>query len=83
MPVSGEGIGTGMKSGLLAANSIKRAIESGEAAASIYLLEIGKIISMFGELYPCFRRITDEASKGGHALPEVLREGHLRTLRAF
>jgi flavin-dependent dehydrogenase len=83
MPVSGEGIGTGMKSALLAANSIKRAIESGEPAAAIYLSEIGKIISMFGELYPCFKRIVDEAKNRGRALPKILRDSYLKTLRTF
>jgi flavin-dependent dehydrogenase len=83
MPVSGEGIGTGMKSGLLAAKAIQRAIESGEPADAIYLSEIDGILSMFGELYPCFKRITGEAKNGGHALPEVLQDAYLRTLRPF
>jgi len=83
MPVSGEGIGTGMKSGLLAAKAIQEAVESGEPAESIYLLEIRGILSMFGELYPCFRRIVDEARKGGQDLPKLLREGYLKTLKSF
>ena len=83
MPVSGEGIGTGMKSGLLAAKAIKRAIESGEPADVIYLSEIDSMISMFGKLYPWFRRIIDEARNGGSALPKVLQDAYRRTLRTF
>lgn len=83
MPVSGEGIGTGVKSALLAASSIKRAIESGEPADATYLPGIDGIISMFGEIYPWFRSIIDEARSGGHSLPKVLRDAYLKTLRTF
>lgn len=83
MPVSGEGIGTAMKSGLLAANSIQRAIESGELAEVVYLSKINSIISMIGEIYPWFKRITEEARSGGRSLPRVLLEAYLRTLITF
>lgn len=83
MPVSGEGIGTGLKSGLLAAKAIRRAIESGEPAESIYLSEIESILSMFSEVYPCFRRMAEEAKKGGHAVPKILQDAFVRTLRPF
>lgn len=83
MPVSGEGIGTAMKSALLAANSIKMAIESGEPADAIYVSEMESMISMFDEIYPCFRRMIEEARNGGHALPKVLRDGYLKTLKNF
>ncbi len=83
MPVSGEGIGVGMKSALSAAGSIKKAVESGGSAESAYLAEIGGIISMFGEIYPWFRRMADEAGSGGHSLPRVVRDGYGGTLRGF
>lgn len=83
MPVSGEGIGTGMKSALLAASSIQRAIESGKPADATYLAEMDVIISMFGEIYPWFKRVIDEAKSGGHSLPQVLRDSYLSTLRPF
>ena len=83
MPVSGEGLGTGMKTGLLAAKAIQSGIESGEPAESIYLSEINGILSMFGEVYPYFRRMTEEAKKGGHAVPKILQDAFARTLRPF
>ena len=83
MPVSGEGISVGMKSAVLAASSIKRVIDSGASLQSTYLSEIDSIISMFAEIYPWFRRITDEARSGGHSLPQVVRDGYLCTLREF
>ena len=83
MPVSGEGIGVGMKSALLAASSIRRATDSGKAAEVFYLSEIGGILSMFGEIYPWFRRIMDEARSGGHSLPQTLRDAYNSTLRTL
>lgn len=38
---------------------------------------------MFGEIYPWFKRVIDEAKNGGHSLPQVLRNGYLSTLRQF
>ena len=83
MPVSGEGIGVGIKSALLAASSIIRAVESDEPPDKIYLAEISGIISVFGEIYPWFRKIIDEARSGGYSLPQVLRDAYNDTLRMF
>jgi len=80
MPVSGEGIGVGIKSALLAAGSILEALKSGKSADTIYLDRIGGIISYFGEIYPWFRRIVDEAKSGGHHLPRLVRDGYASTL---
>jgi flavin-dependent dehydrogenase len=83
LPVSGEGIGTSMKSALLAAHSIKTAFESGEPAEAVYLSKIEDILSLFGEIYPWLKKIIDEARRGGNSLPQVLRDIYSNTLRAF
>lgn len=83
MPVSGEGIGTAMKSALQAAISIRRAVETGESADAAYLKELTGILSMFREIYPWFRRIINEAKRGGCSMPQVLRDGYFTTLRPF
>ena len=83
LPVTGEGIGTAIKSGLLAASSIIRALETKEQPDEIYLTEIKGIISIFNEIYPWFRRIIEETRGGGHSLPEVLWEAYHNTLRMF
>ena len=83
MPISCEGIGTSMKSGLLAASSIKEAIESDQPADVTYLSGIKGIISIFEEIYPWFRRIIEETRKGGQSLPKILRDSYLNTLRMF
>ena len=83
LPVSGEGIGTGIKSGLLAANSIIRAIESGGEPDRIYLEGLEVMVSRFKELLPWFKRMKEEVGRGGHSLPEVLRDAYGNTLRVF
>ncbi len=83
LPVSGEGIGTAIQSGLLAADSILRAIESGGQADRIYLTKIKSIISVLGELNPWLERIIEETRSGGDSLLEVLREAYHSTLRMF
>lgn len=83
LPISGEGIGTCLRSGLSAAEAIIRAIKSGAAADSIYLNEVGVIISTFAEILPWFKRIVAETKGGGNSLPQVLAQAYGDTLRAF
>lgn len=83
MPVSGEGIGLGLKSALVAASAIKRGVETGESAEPTYLAGIEGIISLFGEVYPSFRLMADEAKSGGRSLARLVRETYLSTLRPF
>jgi len=83
LPVSGEGIGTAIKSGLLAANSITKAIEQDQPADDIYLSEVKGIISVLKEISPWFRRIVEETKGSRYSLPEVLREAYQNTLRMF
>jgi len=83
LPISGEGIGTCLKSGLAAANSIFKALESGAPADSPYLTEVQSIISAFDELLPSFRKILMETKSGGRSLPRVVAEAYRDTLRTF
>jgi len=83
LPVSGEGIGTAVKSGLLAADSLMRAVESGGKADKIYLTEIESIISIIGELSPWSKKVDGEIEAGGGRLPEVMRDAYQSTLRMF
>jgi len=83
IPVSGEGIGTAIKSGLLAADSIIRAIGTGGQPDKIYLAEVDGIISTFKEVLPWFKKIIGEVRGGGRSLPEVVRDGYRSTLRVF
>ncbi|MFC2002953.1 NAD(P)/FAD-dependent oxidoreductase [Chloroflexota bacterium] len=83
LPVSGEGISTCLKSGLLAADSIIKAIKSGGLADSIYLNEVEGIISTFAQILPSFKKILMETRGGGHSLPQILAKAYADTLRTF
>jgi flavin-dependent dehydrogenase len=56
LPVSGEGIGTALKSGLLAANSIVSAIESGVPPDGHYLDGIEPILTELRKMVPQFKK---------------------------
>lgn len=60
---SGEGIGTALKSGALAATAIAEAIKQGKKAADIYLNEVTGIIKAIRTLYPLL-------VKGRYTIPE-------------
>ncbi len=83
LPVSGEGIGTCLRSGLLAANSIIKAVETGAPADSTYLNEVQPIISAFEGMLPWFKKIITETRSGGRSLPQVVADGYRDTLRTF
>jgi flavin-dependent dehydrogenase len=83
MPVSGEGIGVGMTSALAAAEAIKQSLEIGKTAGELYLENIAAMISMFNDIYPLLRSMSDEAKRGGQQLPILLRDGYQSTLRKF
>jgi len=78
--VSGEGIGTALKSGLLAATSIVRAIEVGEKAAGIYLRELEPVIATLRPQYFSIEKIKEQAIKGPELLLCALREAFEESL---
>ena len=79
IPVTGEGIGAAIKSGLMAGDAIIKATKSGGQADKIYLAEIEGLISTFKELLPLFKNILEEIKGGGSSLPEVLRDAYQAT----
>ena len=83
MPVSGEGIGLGMKSAVLAAQALLGAASRGQRPDEAYLSYMRGIISAFSEIYPWFRKILDEAGRGGHSLPKILKDAYKSTLRVL
>jgi len=83
LPVSGEGIGTAVKSGVMAADAIIRATESGGRADELYLSDVEGIILLFKKLIPWSERILAETRRGGDALLRVLCEAYQSTLVVF
>jgi len=83
LPVTGEGIGTAIHSGLLAANSITKVVQSGAQPDKIYLDELETTFTAFRELLPLVGRIGVERKSGGGHLAEALAEACRHTLNAF
>jgi len=76
LPITGEGIGTCLRSGLAAADAVIKAIESGEPADNTYLKEVQGIIDAFDKLLPWFKKILDETRSGGKSLPQVVADAY-------
>ena len=83
LPISGEGIGTCLRSGILAATAVIKAVESGAPADSTYLNEVQPLISAFEELLPWFKKVLTETKSGGRSLPQVVADAYRATLRTF
>jgi flavin-dependent dehydrogenase len=81
MPLmAGDGIREAIWSGLLAANSIIKAEETGEKAEMFYSNEIADILSMLKTIYPWARKIKEKVNKGGEPLLKALEELWTETL---
>ena len=83
LPITGEGIGTGLKSGLLAADSIFQAIKSDHPADQIYLNKIKPMITAFREYSLWVSKIEAAAKGSGILLRETLAGAHQASLRMF
>ena len=81
LPVAGEGIGTALKSGLSAAESISKAIKLNREPAEIYLRELESILAALNNLYPLEKMIEEAAAKGPQALLDAFRESMEETLK--
>jgi menaquinone-9 beta-reductase len=82
IPLSYEGIGTAIKSGILAADSVIKALATGQEAANGYLQGLEGILRMIRHLQPLEGQIEKEATKGDDALLDAYSEGLGETLRA-
>ena len=75
LPVAYEGIGTAIKSGILAAASVLKAITTGRSAAAFYLRDLREILIQIQELYPLEEWLQREAEKGDEALLDAVKVG--------
>ena len=82
IPITAEGIGTSLKSGLLAADSVIQAAKSGHEADETYLNKIQPVLEAFKEYLLWFRRIEEAAkSASGNSFRETLARAHEASLR--
>jgi flavin-dependent dehydrogenase len=78
-PVTGEGIGMAIKSGLLAADAIIKAADTGKEAKFFYLESLRDIIATLEKMYPPPGKLREEASKGGEYLLEAYRKVYAKS----
>jgi flavin-dependent dehydrogenase len=83
LPISGEGIGTAMKTGLAAANSVIAATKSGAPAERTYVGEVESTIAAFKDILPWFKEIMADAKAGGRSLTKILAQAYTATIREF
>ena len=63
-PITGEGIGTALKSGFLAGDAVIKASKTGMKAGSYYLPMTNDMVSTFDKMYSEFGNMRNEAEKG-------------------
>jgi len=83
LPITGEGIGTSLQSGLLAADSVVQAVKSGRPADGIYFQEIAPIVTAFRNYSPWIQRVTGAAKEGRDSLRDTFAEAHRASLALF
>jgi flavin-dependent dehydrogenase len=83
IPITAEGIGTGLKSGLLAAESVAQAIKSDQPAESFYLDGIESMIKGFKEYSLWYGKIEEAVKGSSRHLRKTLAEAHQASLRMF
>lgn len=80
MPVTGEGIGCCMLSGLAAAMAVKAALKKNLSADELYLKGIRGLLGSLQEPYQMVREIRQQADEGPKALLEAMVSSWRRTL---
>lgn len=80
IPVTGEGIGTAISSGLMAAAAVVKASETGRKAADFYIPECQRMIDVLGTLYPPPGTIREAVTKGMDRFLQVFKETYSRSM---
>lgn len=84
MPVTGEGVGTALKSGRDAADAMVAAAATGATASEAYLATIDDLLRRYKEIYAHSRQIKSAAATGDpKALSDALLSAWDRALRLF
>lgn len=82
-PISGEGINTAIKSGLVAAASIIKAAATGQAACGIYLKELSSLVTTLNAFHTQLDRIASEIPKGPEAFLDALSDAFTESMEKF
>jgi flavin-dependent dehydrogenase len=82
LPVTFEGIGTALQSGLLAAEAVLEALSQGNRAEAIYTGEVQGILEFIGHLRSLAQKTREAETEGPVVFAESLCESMAETLRA-
>jgi flavin-dependent dehydrogenase len=80
-PTTHEGIGSALKSGIMAAESVIEALQGNGKAEGPYLKKIEEIKTVLAELQIMTKKLPDAAKKGPDALLESMVELFDKTIR--
>ena len=80
LPITFEGIGTALKSGVLAADSIRQAAQKGKASAPIYLSTLQPIIEQIRLLLAWQKNVDQTAPMDPTTMARLIKEAYERTL---
>ena len=81
LPITYEGIGPALQSGLLAADAISETMNRNRQAADIYLGELGSMLGVLKGLYSLSKALEQKANEGVHLLAEAMKEAYEETLK--
>ena len=80
-PITFEGIGTALKSGILAAESVARSIIEGSGVAGTYLRQLKPIVKIIGDLDSWNKKLELKAARGSVAFSKALAAAYGETLK--
>ena len=83
IPVSGEGIGTALRSGILAAESIAASLTSGKEVSNIFANELRPLLATLHTFYLGLEHIKNHARKGPQALLDAVTRAFEKTMDAI
>ena len=81
LPITYEGIGPALQSGLLAAAAISEATEEGTQAADTYLRELESMLDVLKGLYSLSKELGRKAEEGVQPLSKTMRDSYEETLK--
>ncbi|MCX5805936.1 MAG: hypothetical protein NT010_07700 [Proteobacteria bacterium] len=80
IPVSGEGIGTELKSGILAAESIVKSLKTGQDVSKIYSDNLSPLLEILHSYSLGLEKIKKDGQKGPEALLDALTKAFEETI---
>lgn len=81
LPITYEGIGPALQSGLLAAESLSEAAKHDTQAAGIYLGELESMLDVLNGLYSLSKKLEKKADEGVQQLSHAMRDAYEETLK--